>query len=98
MIIDYRRNRPEPDPILLRGSEVERVANYQCLGVLIDKDLKWNDHIDYIVKRLKSRMYCLRKLYSFKVNTKILSAFYNSIVASVWMLLFNMLVRQYGTG
>ena len=40
MIIDYRRNRREPDPILLKGSEVERVTNYKYLGVVLDKDLK----------------------------------------------------------
>ena len=83
IIIDYRRNRREPDPILLKGSEVERVVRNKYLGVVIDKDLKWNGHVDFIV-RLNSRIRCLSKLYSFKVNTKILSTSYNSIVASVW--------------
>ena len=37
-----------------------------------------------IQKKLNSRLYCLRKLRSFNVNTAILASFYNSVICSVW--------------
>ena len=39
--------------------------------------------MDCIVKKLNSRMYCLRKLTSFHIRPEILNVFYKSIIVSV---------------
>ena len=39
-------------PICIGDSVVECVKSYKLLGVYIDNDLKWNSHIDYIVKKI----------------------------------------------
>ena len=41
---------------------VECVKSYKLLGVYIDNDLKWNSHIDYIVKKKSSK-----KLHSLRL-------------------------------
>ena len=84
MIIDFRCNEQQPTPITIKGSEVARVEQYKYLGVTIDHKLNWHDHVDSVIKKLNSRMYCLRKLQKFDVSSKILVIFYNSVIASVW--------------
>ena len=50
---------------------------------MLSEELNWSNHIDFLMKKLNSRLYCLRKLGSFKVDPKILSLFHQSIIASV---------------
>ena len=71
-------------PIVLKGSDVERVSSYKYLGIVIDDKLSWHVYIDSLIKRLNTRMYCLRKLNYFNVDVKILALFYDSVVESVW--------------
>ena len=84
MVLDFRSKSNTPEPVVLKGSIVERVSSYKYLGVMIDDRLNWHTHVDSLIKRLNSRMYCLRKLNYFNVNSKILSLFYESVIESVW--------------
>ena len=49
----------------------------------MDNMLCWRFHVDAILRKLNSRMYCLRKLKSFNVRKEILSSFYNAVISSV---------------
>ena len=83
MIIDFRR-KPTSIPDLYIGDEkVERVSQYKYLGSIIDNKLKFNQNIESINKKCQSRIYCLQKLRSLKVNTNILTTFYKSFIESV---------------
>ena len=42
--------------------------------------------MDFIVKKLNSRMYCLRKLNSFHITPEILNVVYTSTIVSVYCL------------
>ena len=57
---------------------------YKYLGIVLNNKLSWGDHVDFIVKKLNSRMYCLRKLNSFHITPEILNVFYSSTIVSVW--------------
>ncbi|KAK0135786.1 putative RNA-directed DNA polymerase from transposon X-element [Merluccius polli] len=35
MVLDFRRRRPEPDPVSIQGTEVELVSHYKYLGVVL---------------------------------------------------------------
>ncbi|KAJ8036125.1 hypothetical protein HOLleu_20002 [Holothuria leucospilota] len=83
MIIDCKLNC-KPDILSLTGSDIERVNNYKYLGVYLGNSFSWKDHIDFLIKNLNVRMYCMRKLHSFYVSPEILSVFYNSVICSVW--------------
>ena len=83
MIIDFRKNKGDFEPVMIQDRQVERVDSYKYLGVVIDKHLTWKENTDTIIKKLKPRMYCLRKLNSFNVDTKLLKMFYSSILSGV---------------
>ncbi len=38
---------------------IEVVKSAKLLGVIFNDDLKWNDHVDYIVKKSAKRLYML---------------------------------------
>ena len=84
MLIDFRKQGETPEPVMIKGCNVERTTEYKYLGVIIDNKLSWKSNTDYIIKKLNTRMYCMRKLYLFDVDSTILSMFYNSVVASIW--------------
>ena len=86
MIIDFTQSAKEtPDPVLIKGTEVERVDVHKYLGVIFDNRLSFRQNSDTILKKVQSRMYCLSKLKSFSVNSNILQSFYSSAVKSVLM-------------
>ena len=60
------------------------MSSYKYIGIVIDDRLAWHTFIDSLIKKLNSRMFCLRKLNFFKVDAKILALFYDSVVESVW--------------
>ena len=84
MVIGFRQTSPDPQPIDIKGSSVIRVDTYKYVGIVLNNKLSWGDHMDFIVKKLNSRMYCLRKLNSVLITPEILNVFYTSTIVSVW--------------
>lgn len=82
MVIDFRRKKTPSQPLRIRGEEVEEVADYKYLGVVIDNGLDWKSNTEAVYKKGMSRLYFLRKLRSFNVCSKMLEIFYQSVVAS----------------
>ena len=50
------------EPIVIKAREVQGVDKYKYLGVIINNNLKFDKHVQSAEKRLKPRLYCLRKL------------------------------------
>ena len=65
------------------GQHVERVDNYKYLGFHIDDQLNWHHHMNVQSKKLNQRLFFLRKLNSFGVDSCILKLFYTAIVQSI---------------
>ena len=84
MVIDFRQTSPDPQLVDIKVNSVARVDTYKYLGIVLNNKLTWGDHVDFIVKKLNSRMYCLRKLNSFHITPEILNVFYSSTIVSVW--------------
>ena len=61
MIIDYKKSKALPNHII-NDHTVERVSTYKYLGVMLNNDLSWSNNTDYIISKLNSRLYCLRKV------------------------------------
>ena len=83
MVIDFRKGSVVPPPVVIKGNEVERVQSYKYLGVTFNNELSWSENTDLIMKKVNTRMYCLRKLKSFDVSSQLLQIFFNSIVGSI---------------
>ena len=43
-------------PIEIGNNVIERVTTYKSLGVILSSDLKWNSHIEYIVKKANKKL------------------------------------------
>ena len=48
---------------------------------MFDNKLTWKQNTDSIVKKIKPRLFCLRKLRTFNVHNTLLQIFYTSIVS-----------------
>ena len=84
LIIDYRRNMPTHVPVKINDNEVQQTTKYKYLGLVMDDQLNWHLHFEFLCKKLNSRLFCLRKMSKFKVNAKVLQLFFNAVIASVW--------------
>ena len=82
MIVDMRKSSAHT-VVTIKSQEVERVNQYKYLGITLQKDMKWNEHILRQSKKASQRLYHLRKLREFNVKTEIRQLFYSSCVESV---------------
>jgi len=73
----------EPNPVLIHNSPIRQVTSYKYLGVFIDCSLTWHIHFEYLCTRLQQRMYFLRRLKLYGVNSKLLFLFFKIILESV---------------
>jgi len=89
LICDFRKCDPSYAPVIVAGSEVERVEKFKYLGTTIDNKLSWSDHFDSVTSKFQQRLYFLRLLRSFNIDNNILHMFYSSVVESI--IMFNIL-------
>ena len=47
MIVNFLHNS---NPIIAGNNVIEQVKCYKVFGVILSNDLKWNSHVDYIVR------------------------------------------------
>lgn len=84
MLINFLRN---PyfliHPIEIGNIVIERVKKYKILGVIMTSDLKWNNHVEYIVKKASKKLYSLRILRRAGVNQSNMLKVYLSTVRPV---------------
>ncbi|KAK3551680.1 hypothetical protein QTP70_022120, partial [Hemibagrus guttatus] len=83
MIVDFRRNTPALPPLTIMNSTVPTVESFRFLGTTISQDLKWDTHIDSIVKKAQQRLYSLRQLRKFNLPQELLTHFYSAVMESV---------------
>ena len=56
------------NPIIIGGNVIKRANTYKILGVIMENDLKWNFHVDYIIKKACKTLYSLRVLRRARVS------------------------------
>ena len=87
MIFDFRKNTSDIQPLVIKQEEVRTVHTYKYLGTVIDDKLEWTPNIDASCKKANQRLFFLRKLRQFKINSTILNLFYEAVIQST--LLYN---------
>ncbi|XP_041834208.1 uncharacterized protein LOC121635190 [Melanotaenia boesemani] len=83
LIVDFRKQPRSLHPLLISGSEVERVDTFRYLGVTISQDLTWTQHITTTVKKARQRLFLLRRLRDFKLPLRVLKNFYTCTIESI---------------
>ncbi len=60
------------------------MESFWFLGTTISQDLKWDNHIESIVKKAQQRLYFLYQLRKFNLPQELLKQFYSAIIESVF--------------
>jgi len=69
--------------ITINNKQIERVESFKLLGVVISADLSWNLHIDYMLKKVAKRIYCILYLVRAGIKSEDIVIIYCSIIRSV---------------
>ena len=73
------RARPDTISILAKGQEINEVKEIKFLGVILDNDLKWDSHIEYISKKI-SKSVSILKMLKFSFPNNVLKNIYFSLI------------------
>ena len=65
------------------NTAIEEVSSAKILGLIIDNKLLWNEHIDYILAKVRKRMYILHTLKQVNAPDCVLWMVYCAIFRSV---------------
>ena len=65
--------------IKIDGRDIAQVYHAKLLGVTISQDLKWNKHVDNILKKAGKRLYMLYQLKHAGITQKDLVSVYVSV-------------------
>lgn len=80
LFICFWKNKQNLPPLTVNEQSVDLVKSAKILGVILSDDLKWNEHVSYIVKKSSKRLYMLRLLRRARADPKTLLAVYLSCV------------------
>ena len=83
ILVCFWKNNPNFPPMTVDEHPIEVVKSAKLLGVIFSDDLKWNDHVAYIVKKSAKRLYMLRLLKRARADTKTLISVYFSCVRPI---------------
>ena len=83
MCVCFLKNKPELQPITIYRNQIERVSSHKLVGVVIQDDLKWSNHIDMITKKSSKRLHILRVLRCSLIPTNDLPKVYLSLIRPV---------------
>ena len=71
------------DPVVVNGMPIDLVTSAKILGLNISNDLKWNCHIDSIIKKAKKRLYSLSQLKRSGLGTRELVQFFCTCIRPI---------------
>jgi len=83
MTIYFGRKVTHLPPINIDGQDLECVSQTKLLGVILNKKLTWQDHIDHICSKAAKRLYFLRLLRRAGVPKNDIIQVYTSIIRSM---------------
>ncbi len=64
------------------NNTVAAVASFRFLGTTISQDMKWDTHIDFIVKKAQQKLY-FHQLKMFNLPQAHITQFYSAVIQSV---------------
>jgi hypothetical protein len=79
LIIDFTNEKRSFQPLTVDGNPIKLVESEKILGVVVQNNLKWNLHVENIVKKSSKRLYMLRLLKRSKADMKTLVVLYITV-------------------
>ena len=62
--ISFSKTTPDFPPVIINGKPIDAVPHVKLLGLNISNDLKWNIHVDEIVRKVSTCLYFLSQKLS----------------------------------
>ena len=84
LLRNFNTNNPTSfDPVVVNGMPIDLVTSAKILGLNISNDLKWNCHIDSVIKKAKKRLYSLSQLKRSGLGTRELVQFFCTCIRPI---------------
>ena len=83
LVFQLKKTRTTHLPIVLESGQVEFVNHARILGLTISSDLRWNEHIKNIIKKVNKRIYFIIQLKRVHVPTNAIVSFYCTCIRSI---------------
>ena len=83
LIIDFAKDKQDFSPLIINDIAVERVSSAQVLGLIVQDNMNWNEHVINVVKKAGKRLYMLRVLKRANADTNTLITVYTTIIRPV---------------
>ena len=83
MVINFAQNKTVFPPLLIENKAVEKITSTRVLGLILQNDLKWNEHIHYMTAKANRRLYMLRLLKRAHADPDTLVNVYFTIIRPV---------------
>ena len=74
-------NGINPISLKFNGSALSRVRSAKCLGVIIDENLLWHEHVDFLCKKVIASLSMLKRIRNF-LDERDLLLLYNCLIQS----------------
>ena len=68
--------------LVLNGAALKQVYTTKYLGVYIDQHLTWDTHVNYVVKRVRGKLYALNRLKP--VSPRLLHLIYKTFALPIF--------------
>jgi hypothetical protein len=70
-------------PLRVEEHDIERVDSFKLLGLIIDSNLRWNKHVEFICSKASQRLYYLKILKRSGLSSDDLLHFYCTVIRTV---------------
>ena len=79
LIIVFAKDKRSFEPLTVSGNPIKLVESEKILGLVVQNNLKWNLHVDNIVKKSSKRLYMRMLLKRSNADTKTLIVVYITV-------------------
>ena len=84
MIFNFSQIYAFPPDIVIGESEIiKEVTHTKLLGLVLQSNLKWNKNTEYIYGKAATKLWLLRRLRKFDLDTDTLTDFYVKEIRSI---------------
>ena len=79
----YRTRQVSDLTLKINDTVINNVLYQKLLGIIIDKNLKWDNQINAVCKKVNSKLFLLKRILNY-LNDNMKSLFYNSYIMPIF--------------
>jgi len=83
LLFTNQRHNPNPDPVTINSSTIERVTQYKYLGTMLTSKLKFAENTEVLTDKVSKRLYIMKRLSSLGVSTTTIKLAYEAFIESI---------------